>query len=167
MSRVANALRRANAMQEAPVSTEYWPGRVVLNQDEDRPGPSRSGEVSGTQRQSAESGDVYPIGVVQAIFSGEPEALARESAGDQEPPAKSRGLRMHPLLRQRWLRRMLRFAGVRLGGPVPTCQGVTRLGVPCRGPAMANGFCRQHGGSRNGVLAERTRSLLERISLAR
>jgi len=32
---------------------------------------------------------------------------------------------------------------------------------------MANGFCRLHGGSRSGILAERTRSLLERISAAR
>jgi hypothetical protein len=31
---------------------------------------------------------------------------------------------------------------------VPLCRGITRQGQPCRGPAMANGYCRVHGGSR-------------------
>jgi hypothetical protein len=97
----------------------------------------------------------------------EDEAAAEEFSNDAATPAIPRGLRTHPLLRHRWVRRLLRFAGVRLGWPVPTCQGVTRLGRPCRGPSMANGFCRLHGGSRSGLLAQRTRSLLDRISHAR
>jgi hypothetical protein len=41
----------------------------------------------------------------------------------------------------------------RTGFPVPRCNGLTRAGMPCRAPAMANGFCRMHGGSRNGKIA--------------
>jgi len=31
---------------------------------------------------------------------------------------------------------------------VPKCSAVTRNGVPCRAPSMANGRCRMHGGSK-------------------
>ncbi len=58
--------------------------------------------------------------------------------------------RFIPLLRHRWVRKLLRLAGVRPPHvPLQKCQGMTRVGQPCRGPAMANGFCRLHGGSRH------------------
>jgi len=48
----------------------------------------------------------------------------------------------------RVLHSIMRRMGLRTGAPVPLCNGVTRRGLPCRGPAMANGYCRMHGGSR-------------------
>lgn len=39
-------------------------------------------------------------------------------------------------------------SGISPGFPVPRCSGLTRAGSPCRAPAMANGLCRMHGGSR-------------------
>jgi hypothetical protein len=33
--------------------------------------------------------------------------------------------------------------------PVARCAGTTRKGNRCKGPAMANGFCRMHGGARH------------------
>lgn len=52
-----------------------------------------------------------------------------------------------PSVFARWIRRTRRFLGLRVG-PAPRCAGFTRHGLPCRGPAMANGLCRVHGGSR-------------------
>lgn len=49
----------------------------------------------------------------------------------------------------RILRTVRRWLGMKSGGPVPTCSGWTRHGLKCRAPAMANGVCRMHGGSRN------------------
>jgi len=49
----------------------------------------------------------------------------------------------------RLVRRFLRAIGLLRGRPVPRCNGLTRVGVSCRAPAMANGFCRMHGGSRS------------------
>jgi hypothetical protein len=46
-------------------------------------------------------------------------------------------------------RRFLRAIGFRTGRRVPTCNGLTRVGESCRAPAMANGLCRMHGGSRS------------------
>jgi hypothetical protein len=86
-------------------------------------------------------------------------ALMEVAETEEEPankatrPEDSRISRVHPLLRQRWVRRLLRFLGIRPPArPTPTCHGVTRLGKSCRGPAMANGFCRQHGGSRRSLV---------------
>jgi len=39
--------------------------------------------------------------------------------------------------------------GLRTGKPAAVCMGVTRQGTACRGLAMANGYCRMHGGSRH------------------
>jgi len=91
---------------------------------------------------------------------------------EEEPePVASPEPSKHPLLgrvlRRRWVRRLLRIAGIRTTGPVPTCGGVTRLGQPCRGMAMANGLCRMHGGSRSSSVAAKTRSALKRILPAR
>lgn len=143
MSRVADALRRANAIQSQPARTEeadtapVWPSIKI-----------------DMERR------------VCSIVTDAREEAAPEDVGTT-PPANSRGLKDHPLLRQRWVRRALRFAGIRTGAPALTCRGLTRVGQPCRGPAMANGFCRQHGGSRSGMLAETTRSLLQRLSVTR
>ena len=95
-------------------------------------------------------------------------AIQYVSAEVAEPPAEpapqvAQVRKLHPLLRQRWVRRLLRSLGLRKQGPVPTCLGITRLGQPCRGPAMANGFCRLHGGSRIGIIAAKTQSALGRI----
>ena len=46
----------------------------------------------------------------------------------------------------------------------PRCGTRTRLGAPCRAPAMSNGRCRMHGGASTGP---RTAEGLERIRVAR
>jgi hypothetical protein len=180
MSRVRDALRRANAMQPLAARIEAGPVQALMSWERDRIGPARLSTPPGPREHSAEPGSFVQATLSEARPGGDapeeagPEQLAPEefSPAPEESnatlrPANSRGLASHPLLRKRWVRRMLRFAGVRMGGPVPTCRGLTRLGLPCRGPAMANGFCRLHGGSRSGIVAETTRSLLERISPAR
>jgi len=48
----------------------------------------------------------------------------------------------------RVVRRVKRWMGMRTGAVAPRCNGFTRRGLPCRGPAMFNGYCRMHGGSR-------------------
>jgi len=53
-----------------------------------------------------------------------------------------------------WLRR-LRRRFFSTPTPVPRCTGTTRLGLPCRAPAMDNGLCRMHGGARRPTLRER------------
>jgi hypothetical protein len=59
------------------------------------------------------------------------------------------------------LRRLLRrWIGVRSAAPTPKCNGVTRRGLPCQGPAMPNGYCRMHGGSRNVFASSLTASNL-------
>lgn len=42
--------------------------------------------------------------------------------------------------------------GNRAGDPstAPRCCAQTRSGLPCRSPAMANGWCRMHGGASTG-----------------
>ena len=48
----------------------------------------------------------------------------------------------------RLVRRVKRLLRIRSGGVVPRCNGFTRHGLLCRAPAMLNGYCRMHGGSR-------------------
>jgi hypothetical protein len=48
----------------------------------------------------------------------------------------------------RLVRRVKRWLGIRTGAVVPRCNGFTRNGLACRAPAMLNGYCRMHGGSR-------------------
>jgi hypothetical protein len=46
--------------------------------------------------------------------------------------------------------------GNRPGNPdnAPRCGARTRSGTPCKGPAMANGRCRMHGGPSTGPRTE-------------
>jgi len=48
----------------------------------------------------------------------------------------------------RLVRRLKRLLRIRSGVAVPRCNGLTRRGMACRAPAMLNGYCRMHGGSR-------------------
>ena len=48
----------------------------------------------------------------------------------------------------RLVRRVKRLLHIRSGVVVPRCNGLTRRGQSCRAPAMLNGYCRMHGGSR-------------------
>ena len=48
----------------------------------------------------------------------------------------------------RLVRRVRRLLRIRSGVLVPRCNGLTRNGLSCRAPAMLNGYCRMHGGSR-------------------
>ena len=90
-------------------------------------------------------------------FSDEQPAI--ESAADTgdllKKPRRSRFPR---------LRRLLRFFGIHpASAPVPRCSGINRRGVPCRAPAMANGLCHAHGGSRHGKLEQHAHELWERM----
>jgi hypothetical protein len=61
---------------------------------------------------------------------------------------------------ERVVRQLMRWLGMRpTGTPVPRCAGLTRKGAPCRAPAMANGYCRMHGGSRQGKLRRAAQAL--------
>jgi hypothetical protein len=63
------------------------------------------------------------------------------------------------------LRRLLRFFGIHVASaPVPRCGGTNRRGIPCRAPAMANGLCHAHGGSRQGKLEQHAHALWQRIN---
>jgi hypothetical protein len=129
MSRVRDALKRANAM------------------------PS-----------SAETGALSEVFGVGAEMRGSSEVSAPVPEGS---PIESSTPKYHVLLRYRWVKRLLQIAGVRPNLPVQKCQGLTRMGQACRGPAMANGFCRLHGGSRHGAAVEKTRELIGRVTHAR
>jgi hypothetical protein len=48
----------------------------------------------------------------------------------------------------RLVRLVKRVLRMRSGVVVPRCNGLTRNGLSCRAPAMLNGYCRMHGGSR-------------------
>jgi hypothetical protein len=76
-----------------------------------------------------------------------------EGSGDPENehpmPGQPAPLRS---FKDRILRRIRRLMGMRTAGPVPRCSGVTRRGVPCRAPAMSNGYCRMHGGANTARL---------------
>ena len=136
MSRIADALRRANTM----------------NGELDRAGDA----VHNLQSEMA-----------REEFA--PEHRSEELTANPLQPGISRGLAR--VLRYRWMRRILRLLHIRTGGPVPTCRGMTKQGQPCRAPAMANGLCRQHGGSRSGtrsgIVTDTARNVMERISPAR
>jgi len=51
-------------------------------------------------------------------------------------------------LMPRLVRRLKRLLRIRSRAVVPRCNGLTRRGMACRAPAMLNGYCRMHGGSR-------------------
>ncbi len=133
MSRVREALRRANAMQATATAVADQPERQL------------------------ETVKLSELLETFELPSQEEEALVAET----EIPAIARTSRTNPMLRARWVRRLLRLAGLRPRGPIPTCGGVTRRGQPCRGLAMANGLCRLHGGSRSGE--QDSRNLLGRL----
>jgi len=60
---------------------------------------------------------------------------------------------------RRWSRRFLRTTTM-----VPRCSATTRRGLLCRGPAMANGYCRMHGGARSRPLTQRILSAHETLT---
>ena len=82
---------------------------------------------------------------VKLIITTAPDVAT--SALESSVPEES--LRVQLTFWGRLMRRVKRWLGLRAGGPVPICTGLTRKGTPCRAPAMANGYCRMHGGSRS------------------
>jgi hypothetical protein len=109
----------------------------------------------------------------KSVFTGQAETGVR-ATGTLEP-----GVSMEHMLRahqeldpapaprpsrfsrwaRRWSRRFLRTTTM-----VPRCSATTRRGQLCRGPAMANGYCRMHGGARVRPLAERILSVRETLT---
>lgn len=141
MSRVRDALKRANTLTppEAPEAAAFG---------------------------SLKTPEAFKTAIAWEEFT---ESLAPSAPSvPAAPSAASSKARYIPLLRHRWIRKLLRMAGVRPPHvPVQRCHGTTRQGQPCRGPAMANGLCRLHGGSRHVSVVEKTRDLLDRVLPAR
>lgn len=65
----------------------------------------------------------------------------------------------HPRLSgmEKIVRKVRRWLGLSVGRTPARCSGNARSGMPCRAPAMDNGFCRMHGGKRVRSIAERLR----------
>jgi hypothetical protein len=87
----------------------------------------------------------------------------RSETDFEEPEAEQAIPRVRPSFLSRMIRRVRYRLGLRSGTPVPRCKGFTRVGLACRGPAMANGFCRMHGGSRYGKLGHAMQHLRDRM----
>ena len=85
--------------------------------------------------------------------------LALLAAGPASPLDLYRGgiARAPMAARQDPVRRERETGPLRHGNPrgnpnlAPRCGAKTRLGCPCKGPAMANGRCRMHGGKAKGA----------------
>ncbi len=130
MSHVRNALKRA----------EGWQGKSVFTGQQETPVFDPSKVVLPHQ-------NLFAVTSIHAAaqkpetdeITVEPLRTARPSSGI---------IRLLP----RWIRRR-----IRTHTQIARCTGMTRRGLPCRAPAMDNGFCRMHGG-------ERTQPLVERIS---
>jgi hypothetical protein len=97
---------------------------------------------------SAFEGRVLPLGpspqmppepVIDTSTDEELEEITRVPASLPKAPLS---------LTARLVRRVKRLLRIRTGAVVPRCNGFTRTGLACRGPAMLNGYCRMHGGSR-------------------
>lgn len=141
MSRVRDALKKANTMAPA--------GETGLLSEVFGPGAEAGA--------GAESEDGTEAFAASADFSNEATPLGGDTLHS----------RINALLRHRWVRKVLRVAGLRPKVSVQRCHGTTRMGQPCRGPAMANGYCRLHGGSRHGTVIQKTRETIERFLPAR
>lgn len=131
MSRVHDALKRANAMQS-----------------------------------TAKTGGVSEGAVSEGIGNGAERENSQEISAPPDLPQPARSF-FRGLLRYRLIKRLMRRFGLSPNLPVPRCQGITRLDQPCRGPAMANGFCRMHGGARHTTVVEKTRELVDRVLTTR
>ena len=95
----------------------------------------------------------------EPLVESESSIESGETGADAEAAKKPRRPRFPRL------RRWLKFFGIHAANaPVPRCSGINRRGVPCRAPAMANGMCHAHGGSRHGKLEQQAHDLWQRVS---
>jgi hypothetical protein len=112
--------------------------------------------MAGTWPQETENsaaqahhGNGYPSAIAMKVDAApEVESEFGESSQPDQPAPQ-------PTLMARVVRRVRRWMGLRVSGPVPRCTGMTRRGLPCRAPAMANGLCRMHGGAPRRPLHQR------------
>jgi hypothetical protein len=119
MSSVRKALKIADVWQ--PKTVEPFEGRMLPL----GPGPQAPPEPVET--------------IVETPPDEELEEITRVPASLPKAPLS---------FMARLLRRVKRWLGIRTGAVVPRCNGFTRHGLACRAPAMLNGYCRMHGGSR-------------------
>jgi hypothetical protein len=89
-----------------------------------------------------------------------PQVFSGPSFAAQSDPLKAR-----PSMLSRWLRRLKRRIGLGRIGVAPRCAGTTRRGILCRAPAMVNGYCRMHGGSRRTEITVTVSSAQEHASV--
>jgi hypothetical protein len=112
----------------------------------DQPAP-----VATLAQELPASQDIWAQPVPQDFSeSQEPAYDFADDASDTESVERRR-----PSSFGRFVRRIKRALGMRTGMPAPQCAGFTKAGVSCKAPAMANGLCRQHGGSREATVRER------------
>jgi hypothetical protein len=115
----------------------------------------RAENWDGKEVFTGESPVFDPSTVVLSRQARPTSGLAKETAlavldsieKDEEPSLKPAAF---PRWMPRWCRRL-----IRTHTQVARCTGTTRRGLPCRAPAMDNGFCRMHGGERAASITER------------
>jgi hypothetical protein len=111
---------------------EHWEGKSVFTGKEEVPSRSTGTLVSMPSLLTAR------------------RRQAEENPDDESDTDIATTERPSRILRwvRRWRRRIIRTTT-----SVPRCTGTTRRGIPCRAPAMDNGFCRMHGGARTEPIA--------------
>ena len=100
----------------------------------------------------------------KSVFTGQAETVIRSARTFEPGVPMERMLQAHqqsdaapasqPSKISRWARRWSRRF-LRTTTMVPRCSATTRRGTLCRGPAMANGYCRMHGGARDRPFTHR------------
>jgi Family of unknown function (DUF5763) len=145
MSRVRTALNRANSWESPPVVEAPTP--ALTNPSGRKADPAG---VSSSKREYAERSwraAGWTLGRRLAKIADDvSHSASRFFRRRKDPPLLTRSdppsHDSSPVLQ--------RTPGPK---PVSTCAGLTRQGLRCRGIAMANGYCRLHGGSRDANAA--------------
>ena len=162
------------AMPDAPTSTSgtaaYW-ASLALSAARALPQAPRAKEPSPWGRRSANAlgapksnvvprPNPTPIFPAAATFVAAPmkPTIRPETEIKVSPDVSSQKLaesHHHHSGFSRAIRKLRRWVGLSVGRIPARCSGNARSGMPCRGPAMDNGFCRMHGGKREQSLVER------------
>jgi hypothetical protein len=160
--------RREPTLSPLPVAIDTGPVQGEAGVKKPREDPLRR-ETGPATRRAASPSDSSPLGL-------QPEDPMRRENGSASPTGRTdqpRGTTAVTPRGENLMRRedtTSRTGPLRNGNPrgnpnlSPRCGARTRLDCPCRGPAMANGRCRMHGGTSTGP---RTPEGLARLRAAR
>jgi hypothetical protein len=161
LSRLREVLRKADAPGWEEASPKRMgPWRVAGKAPEGAPGLAPQdaiAEVTATEESSVATKEpgadtkLSPPPFGAAAFDG----LTAQHMDEGLPHHNGAG---HTLSRfSRFTRKVRRWFGMPVGRTPARCSGNTRNGMPCRAPAMDNGFCRMHGGVRQRSIVEMMR----------